>query len=631
MPVLWEAFNKCIDLSTPQSRLVRRAKIRIVIPPGFISDLLARLDVVEVVGRTVQLKKGGANFMGLCPFHNEKSPSFTVSPTKQFYHCFGCGAHGTAIGFLMQYHGMAFPDAVEELARNVGMVVPRETRINPQEAQRRTDERTLLTEVLGKAATFYRNELRGAQRAVDYLKGRGLSGEIAGKFGLGYAPDDWQALAGAFEDYAARALEEAGLVIRKEEEDRRYDRFRDRIMFPIRNIKGEVIGFGGRIIDAGEPKYLNSPETAVFNKGSELYGLFEARQAIRERGYVLVTEGYMDVVALAQLGFPNAVATLGTATSGIHVQKLLRQTDHVVYSFDGDAAGRSAAWRALESALPYAADDKRVSFLFLPAEHDPDSYVREQGTQAFEAQVKQAMPLSGFLIKELALHNDVHSAEGRAALLAQAKPLLQQLPVGALRLQIMRLLADTVKLNPADVERFSGLNTLEKRMNTALPGINGRRKGGFAPLPRVGTRSAARRIVDALLRQPQLYAQVRDHLLAWQDDVLASQAQAPQELEAAAVVLQDLIQYAESLQQGHPLTSLNNAFIAAYSQENEQISAYLAELMRPEAEGVDDTQTILIDCKKLRAMQLGLLRDRFAQHGDVVGFQHIERKIAALH
>jgi DNA primase len=602
-----------------------------VIPSSFISDLLARVDVVEVVGRSVQLKKGGANFMGLCPFHNEKSPSFTVSPTKQFYHCFGCGAHGTAIGFLMEYQGMSFPDAVEELARNAGMVVPRETHADPREAQRRTDERTALTEVLTRAAVFYKNELRGTRRAVEYLKGRGLSGEIAGKFGLGYAPDDWQGLARVFEAYDASALEEAGLVIHKEDEEKRYDRFRDRIMFPIRNIKGAVIGFGGRVIDQGEPKYLNSPETPVFNKGSELYGLFEARQSIRERGYVLVTEGYMDVVALAQLGFPNAVATLGTATSGIHVQKLLRQTDHVVYSFDGDAAGRRAAWRALESALPYAADDKRISFLFLPAEHDPDSYIREQGTQAFEAQIKQAMPLSSFLVKELTGRHDINSAEGRAALLAESKPLLQQLPVGALRLQVMRLLAEVAKLNPADVERFSGLNALESRMNTAPSSLYGKRKGSYKPLPRVSTRSAARRVIDALLRQPELYIQVRDHLLAWQDDIKASQLEVSQELETPVIALLDLIEYAEALHSDEITpSSLSSPAIAAYTQQNEQISAYLAELMRPEAEAVDETQTIEIDCKKLRSVQLGLIRDQFAKRGDVAGFQQLERKIAAL-
>jgi DNA primase len=600
-----------------------------VIPPSFINDLLSRVDVVEVVGRYVQLKKGGANFMGLCPFHNEKSPSFTVSPTKQFYHCFGCGEHGTAITFLMNYQGMSFPDAVEDLARNAGMVVPQERTIDPQEAQRRKDERLALTEVLAKAAVFYKNELRGAPRAVEYLKRRGLSGEIAARFGLGYAPDDWQNLAKAFENYERPELAEAGLVIAKEENDKRYDRFRDRIMFPIRNIKGEVIGFGGRVIDQGEPKYLNSPETPVFNKGSELYGLFEARQSIRERGYVLVTEGYMDVVALAQLGFPNAVATLGTATSGVHVQKLLRQTDHVVYSFDGDAAGRRAAWRALESALPFAADDKRISFLFLPAEHDPDSFVREQGAAAFEEQIKQALPLSAFLVRELSARNDVNSAEGRSALLAEAKPLLQQLPAGALRLQIVRLLAETTKLNPADVERFSGLNALETRMNTAYSGSGYKRSKSFPPIRRVAPMSAARRVVDVLLREPELYRAVRDDLLAWKDELQVLDSAAAE--DPAAPVLADLINYAEQgASDEHAPIALNNISIAAYAQQNEAIATYLGEVLRPEAEGTSDAESLAAACKALRRTQLQTKAQRLASAGDIATLKLVRQRLAAL-
>ncbi|MFM2398530.1 MAG: hypothetical protein RL341_687 [Pseudomonadota bacterium] len=600
-----------------------------MIPPSFINDLLSRVDVVEVVGRYVQLKKGGANFMGLCPFHNEKSPSFTVSPTKQFYHCFGCGEHGTAITFLMNYQGMSFPDAVEDLARNAGMVVPQERTIDPQEAQRRKDERLALTEVLAKAAVFYKNELRGAPRAVEYLKRRGLSGEIAARFGLGYAPDDWQNLAKAFENYERPELAEAGLVIAKEENDKRYDRFRDRIMFPIRNIKGEVIGFGGRVIDQGEPKYLNSPETPVFNKGSELYGLFEARQSIRERGYVLVTEGYMDVVALAQLGFPNAVATLGTATSGVHVQKLLRQTDHVVYSFDGDAAGRRAAWRALESALPFAADDKRISFLFLPAEHDPDSFVREQGAAAFEEQIKQALPLSAFLVRELSARNDVNSAEGRSALLAEAKPLLQQLPAGALRLQIVRLLAETTKLNPADVERFSGLNALETRMNTAYSGSGYKRSKSFPPIRRVAPMSAARRVVDVLLREPELYRAVRDDLLAWKDELQVLDSAAAE--DPAAPVLADLINYAEQgASDEHAPIALNNISIAAYAQQNEAIATYLGEVLRPEAEGTSDAESLAAACKALRRTQLQTKAQRLASAGDIATLKLVRQRLAAL-
>ncbi|SMF99466.1 DNA primase [Burkholderia singularis] len=427
-----------------------------VIPHSFLQDLLNRVDIVDVVGRYVQLKKGGANFMGLCPFHNEKSPSFTVSPTKQFYHCFGCGAHGTAIGFLMEHAGLTFPEAVQELAQSVGLTVPHEPsplrgggagdgHAPPPAASKAVT--AALSDVMQTACDFYRKQLRGAPNAIQYLKRRGLTGEVALRFGLGYAPDGWQNLEVAFDDYRHDSLVDAGLVIVSEKTDasgvaRRYDRFRERIMFPIRNVKGQVIGFGGRVLDGGEPKYLNSPETPLFNKGSELYGLFEARLAIREHKYVLVVEGYMDVVALAQLGFPNAVATLGTACTPIHVQKLLRQTDTVVFSFDGDAAGRRAARRALEACLPYAADNRTIRFLFLPAEHDPDSYVREFGADAFSEQVRRAMPLSQFLLNEAIAGKELDQPEGRAKALYDAKPLLQALPANALRAQIMHMFAD---------------------------------------------------------------------------------------------------------------------------------------------------------------------------------------------
>jgi DNA primase len=428
-----------------------------MIPQSFIQDLLNRVDIVDVVGRYVQLKKGGANFMGLCPFHNEKSPSFTVSPTKQFYHCFGCGAHGTAIGFLIEYSGLGFVEAVKDLAQGVGMVLPEsDDRLLPEQRAEAQAKSLALSEVMTSACDFYRRQLRKADHAITYLKGRGLTGEIAAAFGLGYAPDGWDNLRAVFANYDANELIEAGLVIDKSDEGgavrKRYDRFRDRIMFPIRNIKGQVIGFGGRVLDGGEPKYLNSPETPLFQKGSELYGLFEARQAIRNAGYVLVTEGYMDVVALAQLGFPQVVATLGTACTSVHIQKLLRQTDHVVFSFDGDSAGRRAARRALEASLPYAGDNKTVKFLFLPSEHDPDSYVREFGAEVFEKQVRDAVPLSQFVLNEVAAGNDLHTAEGRARAQFDAKPLLQAMPPSALRLQIVRGLAQMTQSTPAEIE-----------------------------------------------------------------------------------------------------------------------------------------------------------------------------------
>ena len=428
-----------------------------MIPQSFIQDLLNRVDIVDVVGRYVQLKKGGANFGGLCPFHNEKSPSFTVSPTKQFYHCFGCGAHGTAIGFLMEYSGVGFVEAVKDLAQGVGMTVPeQEDRLPPAQRAEQQAKSLALSDAMTLSCNFYRQQLRSARNAIDYLKGRGLTGEIAAKFWIGYAPDGWESLKQVFTDYDNEVLVEAGLVIDKRDEEgsqrKRYDRFRDRIMFPIRNTKGQVIGFGGRVLGAGEPKYLNSPETPLFQKGNELYGLFEARQAIRDKGYVLVTEGYMDVVALAQFGFEQAVATLGTACTPTHVQKLLRQTDQVIFSFDGDAAGRRAARRALEACLPHALDNRALKFLFLPAEHDPDSYIREYGYEGFEKLVLDAVPLSQFLIAEVIEGKDLSTAEGRARAQFDAKPLIQAMPVSALRLQLMRQLAQVTDSSAPEIE-----------------------------------------------------------------------------------------------------------------------------------------------------------------------------------
>jgi DNA primase len=420
----------------------------VAIPQSFIQELLARVDVVDIVGRYVQLKKGGANYMGLCPFHGEKSPSFSVSPAKQFYHCFGCGKNGNAISFLMEHAGMNFVEAVKDLAQQYGMQVPDEN-ISPEDRARAAAQRqkqATLTDVLEKAAEAYRRHLKTAPRAIDYLKGRGLSGEIAKAFGLGYAPEGWRSLASVFPDYDDPLLAESGMVIVNEEDDKRYDRFRDRVMFPIRNVKGECIGFGGRVLGDGTPKYLNSPETPVFSKGRELYGLFEARHALREHGYVLVTEGYMDVVALAQLGFPNAVATLGTACTNDHVQKLFRFTDSVVFSFDGDAAGRRAARKALDGALPYATDVRIVKFLFLPAEHDPDSYIREFGREAFARCVSEATPLSRFLVEAAREGCDLATAEGRARLAANARPLWTALPDGALKRQLFSELAGLVQL-----------------------------------------------------------------------------------------------------------------------------------------------------------------------------------------
>ncbi len=417
-----------------------------MIPAGFIQDLLARVDIVELIGRHVTLRKTGANHMGLCPFHGEKSPSFSVNAAKQFYHCFGCGASGDAIRFLTEQTGASFREAVSDLAGQVGLNVPDEVESPQQRADavKRREKESTLGEVMNRASESYRDQLRASPRAIDYLKSRGLTGNIAARFALGYAPDGWRHLSSVFPRYDDPLLAEAGLVIVQDadnadntEDQRRYDRFRDRIMFPIRDLSGDCIAFGARVIGSGEPKYLNSPETPLFTKGRELYGLYEGRRAIRELGYALVVEGYMDVVALAQLGLSNAVATLGTACTDDHVRKLLRFTPSVVFSFDGDAAGRRAAGRALEAALQHATDTRSFKFLFLPPEHDPDSYVREQGLAAFESLVAGSVPLSRQLLEVASTECDLGVAEGRARFLAQAKPLWSALPEGALRGQLL--------------------------------------------------------------------------------------------------------------------------------------------------------------------------------------------------
>jgi DNA primase len=462
-----------------------------MIPQSFIQDLLGRVDIVEVVDRHVKLKRAGANYVACCPFHSEKSPSFTVSPTKQFYHCFGCGAHGTAVGFLMEHAGMGFVEAVKDLAQSVGMKVPEEER--SESAKERARQGETLHEVLLRAAQHYRNQLKDAPHAIAYLKKRGLSGEVAKHFGIGYVPDEWQNLAAAFSDYDGPMLAAAGLVKQKED-GKRYDVFRDRIMFPIVDVRGNVIGFGGRVLGDGEPKYLNSPETPVFEKGRELYGLYQARRAIRDAGRVLVVEGYMDVVALAQSGVEYAVATLGTATTPVHVQKLLRQADEIVYCFDGDNAGRRAAWRALENSLAHLADGKQIRFLFLPEGEDPDTYVRKHGKEAFEALLPKATPLSRFLLDELAGRVDLAAAEGRARLVHEAKPLLKQVPPNALRLQLVRELAEKSRLSPEEVAQLCEIGTAAASRPQAAP----------ARVARKPITSLAEQILRLLVASPEL-------------------------------------------------------------------------------------------------------------------------------
>ncbi|MBP6244078.1 MAG: DNA primase [Limnohabitans sp.] len=494
------------------------------IPQSFIQELLSRVDVVDIVGKYVQLKKGGANFMGLCPFHGEKSPSFSVSPTKQFFHCFGCGKNGNAIGFLMEHAGMTFIEAVKDLAQQTGMVVPEEQQ-SPEDRAKAAAQKAKqdsLSDVLEKAGSAYREELKSTPRAIEYLKGRGLSGQIAKRFGLGYAPEGWRSLASIFPKYDDPLLAESGLVIVNEEDDKRYDRFRDRIMFPIRNIKGECIGFGGRVIGSGTPKYLNSPETPVFHKGRELYGLYEAREALHNAGYVLVTEGYMDVVALAQLGFANAVATLGTACTPDHVQKLFRFTDAVVFSFDGDGAGRRAARKALDGALPYATDVRSIKFLFLPAEHDPDSYVREFGQEAFAEQIKLAMPLSRFLIEAASADCDLQTAEGRARLSSQARPLWQLLPDGALKQQLLSELAQLIQLETAGLEKLWGQQAAsEQRFAPA-----GRSPNAPAPSPMQAANAAFSQAASAGA-DPQHFEPQYGEPPAWAGDSGYGQTNSP--------------------------------------------------------------------------------------------------------
>ena len=426
-----------------------------MIPQAFIEDLLGRVDLVELVGGYVRLKKSGTNYTGLCPFHAEKTPSFTVSATKQFYHCFGCGVHGTAVGFLMEHLGLGYLDAIEELARREGLSVPREAAKADQQSEKSRGK--ALRELLGEATRFYSRRLKDSERAVAYLKSRGVEGRIAALFALGYAPKGWNALQAAVADYADDKLVEAGLVIEASSdrsslsppEDnspaltrRRWDRFRDRIMFPIRDPAGHVLGFGGRVVDQGEPKYLNSPETALFSKGRELYGIYEAREGLRRENAALVVEGYMDVVLLAQHGIDFAVATLGTAVTTEQLVKLLRRVDRLIFAFDGDAAGRKAAWKALELSLPLAVDGKRFEFLFLPGEHDPDSFVRAHGAEGLRAAMQQSEPLSKVLLRELVARHRTESAEDRSALLAEALRYLSVLPAAGLRIQIAHAVAD---------------------------------------------------------------------------------------------------------------------------------------------------------------------------------------------
>ena len=428
-----------------------------MIPSDFIDELLAKVDIVDIIDEQVPLKKGGANYMACCPFHKEKTPSFSVSPTKQFYHCFSCGAHGSAIGFVMEHQGLSFPEAVQFLADRVGMVVPkvRGQNDNPEIRAERKKKQQTLEETTAAAADFYAQQLKFNLAAKTYLDKRGLSAEVIAHYGLGYAPDGWQPLAQVFQPYPNTALVDTGMVI--DNEGRHYDRFRHRIMFPIRNPRGQVIGFGGRVLDDSKPKYLNSPDTPLFDKGKNLYGLYEGRAAVKEAGRILVVEGYMDVVALAQFGVGYGVAALGTATTAEHVKILMRQADSIYFCFDGDSAGRKAAWRALENALPQLKDDKSLHFLFLPEEHDPDSYIRAYGKAQFEdALLNQSKPLSEYFWEHLSDGINLNTQEGKAELVKTSSPLLAQITAPALAYLLKQRLSELVGIDPDNLARLLG-------------------------------------------------------------------------------------------------------------------------------------------------------------------------------
>ncbi len=478
------------------------------IPQHFIDELIARADIVELIGSRVPLKKAGKEFKACCPFHGEKTPSFHVVPDKGFYHCFGCGVHGTAITFLMDHDHLSFVEAVEDLAARVGLDVPREE----QAGARQPPPTDGLFTLLDKTAELYRRELSNSERAIEYFKKRGLTGDTAATFSLGYAPDAWDCVLQQFGASEADRLKllQVGLVIERERKagvnPGYYDRFRDRVMFPIRDARGRTIGFGGRVLDKGEPKYLNSPETELFHKGRELYGLFEARQASRTLTRLLIVEGYMDVVRLHQAGITYAVATLGTATTPEHLSRVFRICNELIFCFDGDRAGRAAAWRALENSLSQVREGRQLRFLFLPDGHDPDSLVGAEGREAFEARLARAVPLSEYFISHLQSQVDMSSVDGRAKFGELAKPLLERIPAGIYRELLADEIAKVVRLDPQRLA--AALNT-----GTSANARASERKP-VPPLPRKpaasGRRNLVRQAVQLLVHYPRIADKVRD-------------------------------------------------------------------------------------------------------------------------
>ena len=434
-----------------------------MIPESFIQELLNRIDVVDIIDKRVTLKKAGANYLACCPFHQEKTPSFTVSPSKQFYHCFGCGEHGSAISFLIEYEGLTFVDAINDLANSIGLKVPNDA---PQKIENNA-ENSNLEEIIKIASIYYQKQLRVSPKAINYLKARGLTGEVAKEFSIGYAPEGWQNLKIAFKKYEDESLVKAGLVVRNEK-GKYYDRFRNRIIFPIYSDKGKIIGFGGRIIDPEDtPKYYNSPETPLFQKSYELYGLLASRKPIREKGYVLVVEGYMDVVGLAQNGIRNTVATLGTATTAFHIKKLIRYTQEIVFCFDGDNAGRSAAWRAMNNSLVSVTDNIQLKFLFLPDTHDPDSFVKENSAKEFELLAQNSMPLTEYIIKYLTIGNDLVTSEKRVKFLNEIKPILNELTAPKLLMIFKKRIAELINLEVDEINEILELKKIYKKNNSS--------------------------------------------------------------------------------------------------------------------------------------------------------------------
>jgi DNA primase len=477
------------------------------IPKNFIDELIARADIVEIIGARVQLKKAGREYKACCPFHNEKTPSFWVSPDKQFYHCFGCGKHGTALGFLMDHDHLAFPEAVEELAARLGLEVPQEAGVDT--SARRADEP--LYELMTRVAAYYANALAANERARTYLAQRGLSHETIERFGLGYAANSWNDVLRHFgaQEADRKRLGDAGLIVERErgqirDGERHYDRFRDRIMFPIRDTRGRVIAFGGRIIDAGEPKYLNSPETVLFHKGRELYGLHETRRARSSLKRLAVVEGYMDAVRLHQAGIDYAVATLGTATTPEHLKRIFRLVSDVVFAFDGDRAGRAAAWRALQQALPEAREGREIRFLFLPEGHDPDTLVAEEGREAFEARLSGALPLSEYLVRELSAQSDLTHADGRARFAESARPLFAKLPEGVYRELLLERLAQVVGLSAPRLEELWTAGRPAVPASAAVPAARAPARTRLS----AGRGGLVRQAIVRLLHYPAIAAQV---------------------------------------------------------------------------------------------------------------------------